>query len=149
MYGAEHGAVCANLTYQMKKYLEEHPIGVCFGAGTGFCLTQEPLVVRMPDVAIVRNEHIPKEGIPADFFPRAPDVAVIVISPTDKFDAISAGVHDFFAAGTRRVWIIRPRVRMITIHRADQDVQIIAETQRLLGEDVLPGLEIPATKIFT
>ena len=148
MFGAEHGKVCANLTYHIKQYLTEYPIGVCFGAGTGFVLSEDPLVVQMPDAAVVRNEHLPPEGVPADFFPRAPDIAVIVIAPTDKFDAISGRVHEFFEAGTRRVWIIRPRVRMITIHRADQDVQIIADTQTLLGEDVLPGLEIPAAKIF-
>jgi Uma2 family endonuclease len=147
-YGAEHGLVCANLVHHVSQFLEHHPIARCFAPGTGFQLQDEPEVVRIPDIGIVRTEHMPKEGVPIGYFKGAPDVAVIVVSPTDKFDEISAAVHDYFEAGTRRVWIVRPRVKMVTIHRSVQDVQIIAETQALNGNDVLPGLEIPLAKIF-
>jgi Uma2 family endonuclease len=145
-YGAEHGLVCANLVHHICAFLDHHPIARCFGAGTGFQLADE--LVRTPDVGIVRNEHLPKDGIPIGFFVGAPDIAVIVVSPTDKFDEIAANVHDYFEAGTRRVWIVRPRVKMVTIHRTEQDVQIIAATQSLNAADVLPGLEIPLAKIF-
>ena len=147
-YGAEHGIVCANLVHQIKNYLEQHPIARCFGPGTGFQLKHEPELVRTPDVAIVRNEHMPKDGLPVGYFPGAPDVAVIVVSPNDKFDEISARVRDYFDAGSRRVWIVRPRVKMVTVHRSEQDVEIIAETQAVSGSDILPGLEIPLAKLF-
>lgn len=147
-YGAEHGLVCANLLHHVGQFLEQHPIARCFAPGTGFQLREDPVLVRIPDVAIVRNEHLPKDGLPIGHFIGAPDVAVIVVSPTDKFDEIAANVHDYFEAGTRRVWIVRPRVKMVTIHRSEQDVQIIAATQALNGADVLPGLDIPLVKIF-
>lgn len=147
-YGAEHGVVCANIVQQLKNFLDQHPIGRCFAPGTAFVLRDEPQLIATPDVAVVRNEVIPSDGIPVGPFPGAPDVAIIVVSPTDKFDEISARVTEYFEAGTRRVWIVRPRVKMVTIHRSVQDVQIIAETQVLNGGDVLPGLEIPLAKIF-
>ena len=147
-FGAEHGAVCANVIYQLKQYLEQHPHARCFAPGTGFLLREDPPLVRTPDVALVRNEHLPAAGLPTGYFPGAPDVAIIVVSPTDKFDEISAAVHDYFEAGSRRVWIVRPRVKMVTIHHSDQDVQIVAETQTLNAADILPGLEIPLAKLF-
>jgi Uma2 family endonuclease len=147
-YGAEHGIVCANIVYQLKKYLEQHPVAHCFAPGTGFVLEGSAEVVRTPDVALVRNEHMPNDGIPTGYFPGTPDLAIIVVSPNDKFDEIAQRVRDYFDAGSRRVWIVRPRVKMVTIHRSEQDVQIIAETQTLNGGDILPGLEIPLTKLF-
>ena len=123
-YGAEHGVVCANIVHQVNLFLDHNPLARCFAPGTAFLLREEPALTRTPDVAIVRNELIPAEGIPIGPFKGAPDVAVIVVSPTDKFDEISGRVHDFFEAGTKRVWIVRPRVRMVTIHRSEQDVQI-------------------------
>ena len=146
--GAEHGLVCANIVHQLKVFLDQHPLARCFAPGTAFLLREDPPLLAIPDVAVVRNEAIPADGIPIGPFTGAPDVAVLVVSPTDKFDEISARVHEYFEAGTRRVWIVRPRVRMVTIHRSVQDVQIIAETQVLNGSDVLPGLEIPLAKIF-
>jgi Uma2 family endonuclease len=147
-YGAEHGAVCANIVHQIKLFLDQHPLARCFAPGTTFVLREEPPLLATPDVAIVRNEALPGNGIPIGPFAGAPDVAVLVVSPTDKFDEISARVHEYFEAGTRRVWIVRPRVKMVTIHRSVQDVQIVAETQVLNASDVLPGLEIPLAKIF-
>jgi Uma2 family endonuclease len=147
-YGAEHGVVCANIVQLIKNFLDQHPMGRCFAPGTAFVLREEPQLIATPDVAVVRSELIPAEGVPVGAFVGAPDVAIIVVSPTDKFDEISARVNEYFEAGTRRVWIVRPRVKMVTIHRSVQDVQIIAETQVLNGGDVLPGLEIPLAKIF-
>jgi Uma2 family endonuclease len=147
-YGAEHGWVCANLVHQVGMFLDQHPIARIFAPGTGFQLREDPPLLRIPDVAIVRNEHLPKDGLPIGYYNGAPDVAVIVVSPSDKFDEIAANVHDYFEAGSRRVWIVRPRVKMVTIHRSEQDVQIIAATQALNGADVLPGLDIPLSKIF-
>ena len=145
--GAEHGIVCANLVYQIQQYLEQHPIARCFAPGTGFLLREDPQLVRTPDVAIVRNEHMPAE-VPTGYFPGAPDVAVIVVSPNDKFDEVAARVRDYFDADARRVWIVRPRVKMVTVHRSEQDVEIIAATQALNGGDILPGLEIPLARVF-
>jgi Uma2 family endonuclease len=147
-YGAEHGVVCANIVHQIKSFLDQHSIARVFAPGTAFLLREDPALTRTPDVAIVRNELIPADGVPIGPFPGAPDVAVIVVSPTDKFDEISGRVHDFFEAGTKRVWIVRPRVKMVTIHRSEQDVQIIAHTQALNASDIFPGLMIPLEKIF-
>jgi Uma2 family endonuclease len=147
-YGAEHGLVCANIVHLLKQYLEQHPVARCFGPGTGFILRDNPEVVRSPDVALVRNERMPDGGLPSGYFPGPPDVAIIVVSPNDRFDEVSERVRDYFDAGTRRVWIVRPRVRMVTLHRSEQDVQIVAETESLNGGDVLPGLEIPLAKLF-
>lgn len=145
-YGAEHGAVCANLIHQIQLFLDQHPIARCFAPGTGFQLKDD--LIQTPDIGIVRNELIPADGLPIGPFRGAPDIVVLIVAPTDKFDEVLTRVQNYFDAGTRLVWIVRPRVKMVTVHRSIQDVQIVAEMQSLSGGDVFPGLEIPLAKVF-
>lgn len=146
--GAQHGLVCANMVYELKRYLLEHPIGVCFGAGTGFMVPTAPPRMVVLDAAIVRKENMPEDGLGADAFPGAPDLAVLVIAPTDKFDEVEADIHDLMNAGTSHVWILRPRVRMVTVHRSHNDIAIMGATETLTAEDVLPGFHLPVSRLF-
>jgi Uma2 family endonuclease len=138
--GAEHGFVCANLAYQLKRYLADHPVGLCF-VGTGFDLARS---ITM-DVAVLLDSHdIPIEPIRA-----APDLAVRVIAPTDNFEEIETEAEMLQAAGTRHIWIIRPRVRMATVHRAGHELRVLGESETLEAEDILPGLSIRIADLFS
>jgi len=146
--GAQHGLVCANITYELKRYLAEHPIGVCFGAGTGFLVHEMPPRIVSLDAAIVRKDRLPATGVGADVFVGAPDLAVLVVAPTDKFDDVEADIHELMDAGTKHVWILRPRVRMVTVHRPRNELAIVGESELLTAPDVLPGLQLPAHRAF-
>jgi Uma2 family endonuclease len=146
--GAQHGLVSANIVYELKLYLAQHELGQCFGAGTGFITSTSPARVVSLDAAVVRNDRIKEGSIGADVFSGAPDLAVIVIAPNDKFDEIESDTHDLMAAGTGHVWIMRPRVRMITVHRSLNDLQIMGESEFLTAEDILPGFRVPVARVF-
>lgn len=146
--GAQHGLVCANIVYELKRYLLDHPIGICFGAGTGFMVHSSPPRVVALDAAIVRKERMPEDGVGLDALAGAPDLAVLVIAPTDKFDDVEADIHELMNAGTSHVWILRPRVRMVTVHRSHNDIAIMGETETLVAEDILPGLHLPVHRLF-
>lgn len=85
--GGEHGAVTACFSQVLRDYVETHG-GVCCGAETGFILRRTPDVVRAPDAAFVSGERVPKDGIPKSFWPFAPDLAVEVPSPNDRFSDV-------------------------------------------------------------
>lgn len=146
--GAQHGLVCANIVYELKLYLAQHQLAQCFGAGTGFMTSVAPQRVVSLDAAIVRTERIQDGALGPSVFPGAPDLAVIVIAPNDKFDDIEADTHDLMDAGTAHVWILRPRVRMITVHRSHNDLAIMGESEFLVAEDVLPGFRVPVHRVF-
>ena len=148
--GAQHGFVCANVVHELKLYLSQHDLAHCFGAGTGFITNPQsnpPRIVSL-DAAIVRNERMPEAALGPDVFPIAPDLAIIVIAPNDKFDEIEADTHDLMDAGTGHVWIMRPRVRMITVHRSRNELTIMGESEFLVAEDVLPGFRVPVRRVF-
>jgi Uma2 family endonuclease len=56
-------------------------------------------------------------------------------------------VLDYPAAGAPRVWVVDPRMRLITVHQGTQRTRL-RDDDRLAGADVLPGLEIDVREIF-
>jgi Uma2 family endonuclease len=46
---------------------------------------------------------------------------------------------DLSGAGARLVWVIDPDRRLARVYREDGTEHVLAETDQLLGEDVLPG----------
>ena len=116
-------------------------------AETGFTLARRPDTVRAPDVAFVRRERLP-DPEPTGFPDLAPDLVVEVVSPGDRAGEILAKVADWLSAGTRLVWVVDPERRLARVYRADGTEQIVEETDRLLGGDVLPGFSCGLASIL-
>ncbi|MCY4030217.1 MAG: Uma2 family endonuclease [Acidobacteria bacterium] len=145
--GAEHGVVTARVAYVLQEYALRHG-GVCCGAETGFVLRRAPDVVRAPDAAFVAAERIPETGIPRSYWPFAPDLAVEVPSPSDRAADVQAKIVDYFAAGTRLVWVVEPATRSVRVYRSPKDVEVIEEDGELTGGDVLPGFRCAVKRLF-
>ena len=146
--GAEHGVVTARIGHLIQEYAIAHGTGVCCGAETGFILQRRPDIVRAPGIAFVADERIPKTGIPKTYWPFAPDLAVEVVSPSDRLTEMHAKIADYFAAGTRLVWLVEPAARVVHIYRSPRDVQMIGDDGELSGGDLLPGFRCAVQWLF-
>jgi Uma2 family endonuclease len=71
-----------------------------------------------------------------------------VVSPGDTPPEVAAKVRDHLAAGSRQVWIIRPRERTVTVHRLGAAPHHLGTADTLDGGDVLAGFSLPVAKIF-
>lgn len=115
----------------------------------GFVLARHPDTVRAPDVAFVRRERLeanpPSE---ARYFAGAPDLAVEVLSPSNRRAEIHAKVADYLAAGAALVWIVDPGSRTVTTYRTLLAPELRKGQDVLSGEDVIPGFEIAVAAIF-
>jgi Uma2 family endonuclease len=102
---------------------------------------------RCPDISFVAEGRLKSEtGRP---FPElAPDLAVEIVSPSDGQRQVLDKVGEYLQAGVRLVWVIEPEKRQATAYRGLTDVQVIAATGSLEGEDVLPGFRCPLTDIL-
>jgi Uma2 family endonuclease len=130
------------------QFVKTHGLGVVFGAETGFKLTSDPDTVRAPDLAFVRRERIPPEGMPQGFWPGAPDLAVEVVSPSDTYTAVEEQVREWLDAGTRLVLVVNPRTRTVTVHASQTQVTRLTESDLLTGGEVLPGLSCRVAELF-
>jgi Uma2 family endonuclease len=57
-------------------------------------------------------------------------------------------VADYLAAGARRVWLVDPRERRVTVRHADRPSRVLAESDVLDGEEVVPGFAIELGLLF-
>ena len=146
--GGKHGKVTARLTWLLAEYVEAHDLGVICGAETGFILQRTPDRVRAPDVSFVAKARIPATGEPETYWPFAPDLAVEVVSPSDRFADIEAKGGEYFQAGTQLVWVIDPGSRSIFVYRSAQGVRTLGEAEELSGENVLPGFACWVSRCF-
>ena len=146
--GAEHGVVTALIGHLIQEYSISHRTGVCCGAETGFILQRGPDIVRAPDVAFVAEERVPETGIPKTYWPFAPDLAVEVVSPSDRLTDMHAKIAEYFAAGTRLVWLVEPAARVVHSYRSPHDIEVIGEDGEVSGGDVLPGFRSAVRRLF-
>lgn len=58
------GVVSAKALIKLGSFVDQHDLGICGTAESGFKLESEPDTVRAPDAWFVRKERIPAEGIP-------------------------------------------------------------------------------------
>lgn len=146
--GGRHGELGMNLGILLGSYVKRHRLGLVCGADTGFILARNPDTVRAPDVAFVSKERISPEGAPTAFWPLAPDLAVEVISPGDRYEEIQEKLSDYFHAGVKLVWIVEPRNRTVSVYRSLTEVCILTEADTLEGEGVVSGFSCAVAEIF-
>jgi Uma2 family endonuclease len=121
-------------------------LGAIFG-NVGFVLARDPDTVRGPDLSFVARERL--VGIDySRFFEGAPDLAIEILSPSNRPYQVRAKVADYLAAGCRLVWVVNPERRIVTSYRALLTPRVLVVDEELDGEDVLPGLRVAVGSIF-
>ena len=146
--GGRHAALAVRIGRLLDEHVEARDLGVCCGPGTGFILQRNPDTVRAPDAAVVLKARIPDTGIPTAYWPFAPDHAVEVVSPSDRLADVHVKIAEYFAAGTRLVWLVEPETPMVHVYRSPQEVDVVGTEQDLGGGDVLPGFRCPVRRLF-
>jgi Uma2 family endonuclease len=82
--GSKSSVVTRRIGTPIDVYIMRDELGICGDADWGFKLASDPDIVRAPDVGFLRAARIPADGVPRGFWPGAPDLAVEVISPSDR-----------------------------------------------------------------
>jgi Uma2 family endonuclease len=77
-----------------------------------------------------------------------PDLAVEVISPTNRAPEVLEKIHEYFAAGVRLVWLVYCEPRQVYVYRSPVSIQVLTPQDTLDGEDVIPGFSLTVAKLF-
>lgn len=144
-----HGQITMRLGAKIFNHAEENGLGIVTAADTGFILESDldgGDTVRGLDVAFIRGATAPAI-LPDQLVKVAPDLAVEVISPSNKATDMHRKIRQLLAAGTTLIWIVYPELRNVDVHTLDGATTLNA-ADTLSGGDVLPGFEIPVREIF-
>lgn len=142
-----HAQLQARLAHALSTFVDANGLGVVLTDG-GFLLSRAPDTVRGPDVAFVRRDRYDAAEASRGFFRGAPDLAVEILSPSNRPAEIHAKIADYLAAGARLVWVLDPARRAVTVHRSLLDRRRLGSDATLDGEEVLPGFAIAVGRLF-
>jgi Uma2 family endonuclease len=142
--GEEHGRISKRLDNKLTAHVEANNLGSLY-ITTGFRLA--PKTVRAPDLAFIsasRPVAKSREAIAV-----APDLAVEVISPSDKWSDIIEKVREYQTVGVRLIWLVDPYTPSVHIfHQSDVIQTILSIEAELDGEAVLPGFKVAVKSLF-
>src|SRR5438552_10306313 len=116
--GKEHGAIAAAIATVLRLWAKEG-VGGQVGVRSGFILARDPDTILGPDVCYISRARIQSDDVSSAFWTIAPDLAVEVISPSDKEVELRAKLHEYSAADTSLIWIVYPNTRQVVVHTAD------------------------------
>jgi len=141
-----HDRTFRRLLRLLGDFVDARGLGEVFGE-TGYVLARDPDTVRGPDLSYVSRERLSNFD-DGRFFPGAPDLAVEILSPSNRRGEMHAKVADYLAAGARLVWVVDPERMSVTTYRTLLAPRRLQAGDSLDGEDVVPGLVIPIEAIF-
>lgn len=144
--GFEHGDISAEILSELRRHVKTHKLGTVVGASTGFWMKTGNS--RSPDVSFVSKDRLRGRRPIKKFFQGAPDLAVEVVSPNDKWQEASKKVAELFANGTKLAWVINPADQTVLVYHSAQPDQILRSGDLLDGEQIIPGFTFPVADLF-
>lgn len=145
--GERHGDAAQNINSSLDAHVRAHRLGRV-RPEIGYLLESDPDTVRAPDISFVRADRLPPGGPVPGYSRGAPDLAVEVVSPHDRYSEVKAKVREYLAAGTRMVVVVDPEDRSVSVYRSGRDPVELDEAGVIDGEDVVPGWTLPVHDIF-
>jgi Uma2 family endonuclease len=126
-------------------FVEEHDLGAVFGPDATMRMPGGNM--RMPDVSFVQKRKVPTTGEKVPFL--VPDLAVEVLSESNRPNEIARKLGEFFHGGCKLAWVIDPRKRTADVYTYDFGPDRTVDADGVLdGEDVLPGFSLPMAEVF-
>ena len=139
----KHGEISSNVSLHLSLHVFEHQLGRSYIAGTIFQLDDRAV---KPDVAFVSTDRLPENREQAS--PVPPDLAVEVVSPSDKHYDVTEKALAYLRSGTRLVWVIEPVAKTVMVYRSETDFTVLNYEDTLTGEDVIKGFACPVAQLF-
>ena len=141
-------SVTAAITAMLWHHVHSRRLGRVYSAEAGFVLFPDRDTVLAPDVAFVRTERMP-QGEARWHFPRlAPDLAVEVLSPSDRAADMQAKVAMYQEAGVPLIWVVDPQAQTVTVSALGQEPRVLAAADTLDGGEVLPEFQVAVAELF-
>jgi Uma2 family endonuclease len=135
--------VAARILGRIITYVESRGLGYVTGEAGGYQVGDHRF---MPDVGFISKQRQPKASHET-FNSNPPDLAVEVLSPTDKPRKVQTKLEAYEAAGTV-VWLVDPEKQEIDVRVPGQPKTKLRLDDTLDGGDVLPGFSLVVKDIF-
>jgi Uma2 family endonuclease len=107
---------------------------------------------RRPDVAFVSYERWGKDRpMPAtdDAWDVIPNLAIEVVSPTNRVEELEQKIAEYFRAGVQLVWVVHPTRSKVHVYQSPTQITVLSKNDVLDGGMVVPGFRLVLAELFT
>ena len=130
----KHQRVVCRLSASFETYLTSHKNGVTvpdveFALGEDKRLRPDISIIQPDRWATFDQNRIPVQG--------APNIAIEVISPSERTSESLRKVRAYLGAGVQEVWQIFPDIQEVIVYTTDQMARVLSGDDRLTT-DLLP-----------
>jgi Uma2 family endonuclease len=146
--GETHNDVIREIVWNAEQFIRASKIEKLF-IETTFVIRDDPPSSLVPDIAFIHEHRLRPDRDRRRIVGTYPDIAIEVVSPTDRIGEVMQKVARYLDAGVTLVWVVDPDSQTVTVHRLNRDMLILTSADTLDGEDILPGLRIPVSLIFS
>jgi Uma2 family endonuclease len=139
----EHQLVAQRLLFALMPYFGKRPGGIVL-ADVEFALSDANRV--RPDVFVLLDERaatLDRSKVP---IPGAPDIAVEVISPSERTPESMRKVETYLRHGVREVWQVFPTLREVVVFTPREYRQLAAAESLTTG--LLPDFSLAISSLF-
>jgi Uma2 family endonuclease len=147
--GASEIEIATLLIEFLAPFVRAHRLGKVLGEMI-FRIDQVKDLQRRPDVSFVSHARWPYHRRVPDVavWNMVPDIAIEIDSPSNTADHVQEKIHEYFAAGVRRVWVVYPRQQEVYVYASSTEIQVLQLGQDLDGGDLIPGFRLPLAALF-
>ena len=146
--GSPHGRMAVRLIVPLSQFVWEHDLGEVYDH-SGFQVTVNPDTVLGPDAAFVSKGRLGEAKEDRGYWPGPPDIAVEVLSPSDRPSRVATRISLWFGYGVKQLWIVNQKNRTVTIYRSPSDATTFSGSDYLEAPDLLPGFRLSLDRIFS
>lgn len=147
--GALHGYIAIILSAALFALVTFRKLGVLLDSSTAFTM-KNGSNKRSPDIAFFAKERLQGlEELPTGFLEGGPDLVVEILSLGSTIAEIEDKIVEYFANGTRLLWVISPGQHYVLVYRCGYEPQgLLTSGDFLEGEDVVPGFTFLVADLF-
>jgi Uma2 family endonuclease len=142
--GGRHGRIGIRIASLLDAHLYPDE-GHVYDSSTGYRLPNGD--VLSPDVSVILAGRLPDEVEPIGFIEIPPELAVEIISPSDRYADVLEKVQIYLNWGVSAVWVVEPEQRQIMVHTTQQIERVHGDDARVVG-DAVPGFSAQLDEIF-
>ncbi len=141
-----HGIITSRLIRALGNFLESQNQSPDL-ALTNMAFVLAPKTAPVPDAAFVTAERM--VGIDRSKpFNGPPDLAIEIMSPTDKWSEVIKKVRLYQRYQVTLIWVVDPFDMTVFVYRLNPPLRSLLADEELSGEDVLPGFTLPVQALF-
>ncbi len=140
----QHQAILQEILFPLMVYFRAHAEYGRVFTDVEFALDDNHRV--RPDVLVLLGERAASLDMNRVPVPGAPDIAVEIISPSERSFETQQKLNAYLRLGTREVWQVYPKSKSVVVHRAGASNTVTSAGR--IESTLLPGFVLDVKTLF-